>query len=145
MPERPMNIKDLILEDPPPERELPFDPERDITTLDWQEMTKQLTKDRTDNRWWDFFSHAMAMQLLFPDRVSELGLDEPAWQGMTKLLAQYKTAKNWGIFSWQATEMKILAADDAHITNDGQIAITMRRPSNDFTHPIPPLPEVRRF
>ena len=50
MTERPMNIKDLILEDPPPERELPFDPERDITTADWHEMTEELAKCRTTNR-----------------------------------------------------------------------------------------------
>lgn len=40
-----INIKDLVIEEPTRHAELPFDPERDLTKEDWQEIELEFEKD----------------------------------------------------------------------------------------------------
>ena len=37
-----INVHDMMLEEPAPEVELPFDPEKDISESDWTRMNKRL-------------------------------------------------------------------------------------------------------
>jgi len=75
-PKRTINIHELSIEAPEKSGELPFDPERDLTEEDWERMKNELEADRLEPRLITFSRMASIMNLLYPERKSELGLDE---------------------------------------------------------------------
>ena len=106
-PDQDLKLQDLSLEQEE-SPELKFDPETEISKTDWQEMKGQLKSDRRNKNWQNFAYQAMSLKILFPDRVSELDLDDSALQGMKDALESDRQAIDW----WdQAMRLKILFPD----------------------------------
>ncbi|MFH1426061.1 MAG: hypothetical protein ABIG66_01370 [Candidatus Kerfeldbacteria bacterium] len=95
----------------PPQEDVRFNPETDITEEDWEGMKQELDSHRQGSRWWSFAPHAMEMSILFPDRKKELGLDEEAWEGIKQQLDSSRQRKLWGHFASRAMEMSTLFPD----------------------------------
>jgi len=56
-------------------------------------ITRMLEKLKQENDWWKFSREVTSIKLLFPDKVSELRLDQGVWDGMSeKLLSTTITA-----------------------------------------------------
>ncbi len=71
----------------------------------------------------------MRLKILFPEKASELNLDEPAWQEMKDELENYRNNKNWWGFAGRAMHLKILAAHKAEATDQG-LELTMQKPKD---------------
>lgn len=123
-----INVKKLSLEEPEKEPEiLTFDPERDITKEDWQNMKDEIDGFRKREDWFFFASKAMEMKTLAPERVSELNLNDNDWQGMKKYLKQCreKNESEWGKwrnFFFVAAGAKILFPERASEINLDDVA-----------------------
>jgi hypothetical protein len=102
-----INVHDMMLEEPAPEAELIFDPERDLTEKDWEGMEEWLNECREFNNWDGFSRQAMAMRILDPER--DLFITEKDRDGMKVMLVQYGTIEgDWPTFAWQAAAMKTI-------------------------------------
>ena len=108
-PER-INIKDLTLEEPEKKEGLPFDVERDITEEDWKKLIDTLSGYRVGGEWYEFGWQAMAMKIIFPDKFSDVALDETVWHEMKKRLDGWRIESRWNIegLIWHTCQMKIL-------------------------------------
>lgn len=96
-----------------PENGLPFDPEKEITKDDWQELKTELKENRKAKDWYGFSCTAMNMKILDPK--IDIGLDRAAKQGMKSELENPRDREfqdvesyKWSKFAHQAAAMKIL-------------------------------------
>lgn len=89
-----INIHDLTIEEPEKEADFIFDPEKEITEKDYDEVKKYLAENEKSiqmdqyNFWIGFSNVAMAMKILNPE--VNLNLGERAWQGMSKSLEKWR-------------------------------------------------------
>ncbi len=74
-----INIKDLLIDEPQVGKDSWFDPERDLTVHDWQQMTKKL-KDHEVNRREVWIDLARPMMILSPTKMVHLFTEERAWE-----------------------------------------------------------------
>ncbi len=73
-------------------------------------MKDELESYRQNDNWWSFAYQAMSLKILFPNKASELNLNDSAWQGMTNKLESYRD-NDWWNFTNQAMRLKILFTD----------------------------------
>ncbi|MDO8618660.1 MAG: hypothetical protein Q7R49_01805 [Candidatus Daviesbacteria bacterium] len=83
-----VNIGNLNFEEPQVvEPGLTFNPERDITSKDWENMKKSLFRYQTVT---DYLTQAAIMKIMFPDRLNELGVGIDRF---TKIVGNLVSAK----------------------------------------------------
>jgi len=122
-PER-LNIKDLTIEEPESQERLAFDPEKDLTEEDWENMKDELEicrgEGEENNEWFNFAKQASVMKLL--DSNVDLGIDSKTWQAMNDKLDEYQeqgaklaqgiisgeNLQPWKDFSLMAMNLKII-------------------------------------
>ena len=75
-----INIKDLTLEEPEKQPELSFDPERDITEKDFEDMEGTLRVYQLRGNWPEALASTAALKLISSERTSELHWDEKTRQ-----------------------------------------------------------------
>ena len=110
-------------------QETKFNPDEEILQKDWQEIRKQLTRDRNRN-WLNFASMAMSIKILAPDKFLELSIDNNDWQKMKKELEECRRSGSWWPFVADlAMPMKIIAADKVEVIDQG-LEITMNPPES---------------
>lgn len=90
-PER-LNIKDLTIEDPEKKVEtssVVFNPERDVTEDEWDEMKTEFLKNIENSKYitnrLDSLTDAVWMKILFPERSDELNLTENLWDDLKSI------------------------------------------------------------
>jgi len=105
-PER-INIKDLTIEEPEKQAELPFDPEEDITEEDWISM-KNTLEDFGDSKdkLFAFALHASQMKVIDPS--FEIKINDKTRQKLEEQLQMKRHFKNWGDFSRFVAALKIV-------------------------------------
>ena len=70
-----VKLQDLTVEVPEPKTKIEFDVEKEISEEDWEAMKGEYEKQCQDEDWWEAANQAMALKILFPERVEELDLD----------------------------------------------------------------------
>lgn len=109
-----INIKDLVLEEPGEKFVvLPFDAEKEITQLEWDQAINSLQDYRDRNQWMYYARLAAPMKLVFPSRVSELNLDDEVVTGINERLDEFKVkdkrkAGMFGLSIWFFKSVAIL-------------------------------------
>jgi len=71
-------------------------------------ITRMLEKLKQENDWWKFSREVTSIKLLFPDKVSELRLDQGVWDGMSGQLDIERTSHEWQQFTRVAMALKLL-------------------------------------
>ncbi len=85
------------------------------------------------------------MKILSPEKLKSSNiLNNDFWRKALEELNKWRAAKNYYAFSWFAEYLTILSADEAKITEDGKLQITMRKP-NEQVVKSEPMPEERSF
>lgn len=119
--ERPDNIRDIRIDARKEKETFEFDPELEITDLEWRERKSDLKADRRARHWWDFSAGAVILKILFPKRVSELNLNDSVWQNLKielekcreEALGIGEVQVAWQDFMVMASRMKILFPERA--------------------------------
>lgn len=93
-----VNIKDLALPTPENRRDLPFDPERDLTEKDWELLKRNLELcSKQDSSEKKQYLPVLAKQatLLFPERIEEImpWLAETIWEREKQELTDIQSSK----------------------------------------------------
>jgi len=104
-PDEDIKIHDFSVEAEEVEK-LKFDAESEISGEVWRKLKDSLERCR-ENSWIGFDEKAFALKILFPDRASELGLNDDAWQGMNTKLEKERENNHLN-FVEQAMRLKIL-------------------------------------
>lgn len=89
-----------------------------------------------------FFS--VVARLLYPNRFSELNINQGDLRSIYENILQAKERKNWDLFAELAWCLKILTADDVRVTDDGIKLINQPKPSKPLSV-AEALPERRKF
>ena len=98
------------MEDEP--EEIEFDPNKDITKESWDGMKDELEENRLKKKWFEFSDNAMHLSLLFPQRKSELNLNDEAFEGMKWELERYRNVEeNRVLFGFMAMRLYLLFPD----------------------------------
>lgn len=103
-----INIQHLSLEEPERTEKLPFDADKEITADDWANMKEALVISRINTSRDDFVRIAKYMKLLFPERVSELALDNNDWGAIKLDIDNYRPRSDNDKFFLIASAAKIL-------------------------------------
>ncbi len=75
-----INIKDLVLDEPQKFQDRPFDPEHDLTSTDWLELTTQLEEYKAKGLIGSWMQLARCMGILSPERASQNIDQAEAWE-----------------------------------------------------------------
>jgi len=78
-----INIKNLAIEQPQRKEDY-FDAKKEVSNEDWDSMKKVLEYYYESNHDSDFFEIAEDMKIIFPERESELNLDDVMWNEMAR-------------------------------------------------------------
>lgn len=100
-----MKLSDFSLEDEEKE-DMRFDPEKDISNEEWQKMKEYLDEIGPDEQ--DYYKYAAYMRLLFPERFSELGIDDRLWD---RMVGAYNSIRPSTVLLEMLTCAKILFPD----------------------------------
>ncbi len=87
-PESPVNIKDLVLDEPAPQAKEKFDPNNLVTPMDWANIEKRVEMFKTEGIWAETVSSLMAIQILSPSKFKQLN-GENLWE-----MANFKLKEN---------------------------------------------------
>lgn len=113
-PKQPGRVKavDIVSRPETDQDDIPFNPERDITEQDWQDMKRQLEYYSQETEYQDFFELAMYMAVLFPEKRHELNIDEGTWEGMKGELEQEQRWHGYQVnFPELAVRMNLLSPE----------------------------------
>lgn len=135
-----LRLSDLTLENPE-KKGFEFDPEEGISDDDWMEM-KQAFETLKEGDWEAVTDQAICLKIIFPNRVSELNLDEEASQGIKQKL-KTERGRDWWNFSGIAMRLKILAAKEVRITDNGLELVMPEK--KGFQKEEKPRPERKKF
>ena len=102
-----INIKDLTLEEPPKKKELPFDPERDLTEEDKGNLKKELEENIINHSWVNALENMSAYNALFPDEIESLILDDTAWLEIKRVINFFQSTKQYRDFNEMAVQAKL--------------------------------------
>jgi hypothetical protein len=72
-----LNLYNLSIKEKEKEKELIFDPEKEITKTDWQGIKENLEQFRQNKNWGNFSSQAMKMKILAAEqvRITDQGIE----------------------------------------------------------------------
>ena len=83
-----------------------------IETEDFfSDAKKTLQRYRSQENWPYFAYYAMYTAILFPNKISELNIDETAWQGMIDSLGHFRNMEWVDLFARLASEMRLLCPE----------------------------------
>mgnify|MGYP006865039859 CR=1 FL=1 len=110
-PEQPAKLADVVIEEPLKKAGgLEFDVETEVDDRKREGMLKDFEDDCEKNAWASAADRGMSLKILFPNRVTELGLEEK-WEGMVDCYKSWCYEDNWNNVADQAVRLKILFPD----------------------------------
>jgi hypothetical protein len=103
-----LKFQNLNLELDDEKEELKFDPEKEISNVNWQEIKTILKYLEQYGYWENLVRQAASMKILCPEKSEELQFEDSTWQKLIERLRDYGYGTTWREFAWQAMFIKIL-------------------------------------
>ncbi len=106
-----INIKDLILDQPRSESDLPFDPKKEISEEDIARLELKIKTYQQGRSWWKAAEMLVSMQMLFSERNQEAFLSAEQMAGQTRLYERLTKIGAYYTLIAPAADFKLLFPD----------------------------------